>query len=151
MLSSCSERPWRGHLEQTIVLVAAHHAEIRQLLTIMLQKANFRVITASNADEALYLLRNQERIDFVLTDVNLVGGSITGIGLAELVRHENPATKVLLMSGLPESQELAAERGLPIVSKPFVPTVLIQRIRGMLAEIPAQIRQTKRWWHERKC
>ena len=125
-------------MEQTIVLLAAHDAAIRRLLTFMLQKAHFRVITASNADEALYLLRNQERIDFVLTDVNLVGGSITGIGLAELVRHENPGTKVLLMSGLPESQELAAERGLPIVRKPFVPTVLIQRIREMLAEIPAQ-------------
>jgi DNA-binding response OmpR family regulator len=104
----------------------------------MLQKANFRVITASNADEALYLVRNQERIDFLLTEVNRVGGSITGIELAELVRHENPGTKVLLMSGRPESLDLAAERGLPIVRKPFVPTVLIQRIREMLAEIPAQ-------------
>jgi hypothetical protein len=80
----------------------------------------------------------------------MVGGS-TGIKLAELVRHENPETKVLLMSGRPESLELAAERGLPIVSKPFVPTVLIQRIREMLAEIAHNIRETERWWHERKC
>jgi CheY-like chemotaxis protein len=105
----------------------------------MLQTADFRVITASNGDEALYLVRNQERIDFLLSDVNMMGGSITGIGLAELVRHEKPGTKVLLMSGRPDSLDLAAKRGLPIVSKPFVPTVLIQRIREMLAEIPHNI------------
>ena len=124
-------------MDQWIVLLAAHDAAIRRLLTIMLQKAHFRVVAASNADEALYLVRNQERIDFLLTDVNM-GGSVTGIGLAERVRHENPETKVLLMSGRPESLDLAAERGSPIASKPFVPTVLVQRIREMLAEIPAQ-------------
>ena len=91
------------------------------------------VLQASNAEEALSLVRTHERIDLLLTDVDMVGGNMNGIELAEITGREKPETKVLVMSGFSASQDLAAEKGMPVLSKPFAAPMLVSRVRELLA------------------
>ena len=56
-----------------------------------------------------------------------------GIELAEHILEEKPGTKVLVMSGLPNSLALAAEKGYPSLAKPFTSITLTERVREVLA------------------
>jgi len=84
------------------VLIAEDEATIRTVVAISLQKA-YNVLPACDADEALSVARSHEQIALLLTDVQIYGGSMNGIELAEHILEEKPGTKVLVMSGLPDS------------------------------------------------
>jgi len=86
-------------MSQTVVLLAEDEATIRMLVTMSLQREHISVLPATDADEALQVARNQERIDLLLTDVEMCAGSMNGIELAESILHDKPGTKVLVMSG----------------------------------------------------
>lgn len=123
------------------VLIVDDEAAIRSLIAITLQN-EFGVFPASDAEEALRIARTQD-IDLLLTDVQM-GTGMNGIELAERMNDEMPGIKTLVISGFPESETLAAEKGLPYLSKPFLPTVLVERVRVMLAtKVPAES-ETKR-------
>ena len=126
------------------VLLTEGEATIRTVVAISLQK-EYRVLPACDADEALRVARSQENINLLLTDVQMYGGSMSGIDLAEHILEEKPGTKVLIMSGLPDSLALAAEKGYPYIAKPFTATTLTKRVREILAaKIPAQAEKTTR-------
>lgn len=119
------------------VLLAEDEVTIRMLVAISLQQ-EYSILPACDADEALSVARSHENITLLLTDVQMSGGSMNGIELAEHILEEKPGTKVLVMSGLPESLALAAEKGYPFLAKPFRATTLTERVREVLAEkIPA--------------
>ena len=113
------------------VLLAEDEATIRTLVAISLQQ-EYSVLSACDADEALSVARSHENIALLLTDVQMCGGSMNGIELAEQILEEKPGTKVLVMSGLPDSLALAAEKGFPSLAKPFRSTTLTERVREVL-------------------
>jgi DNA-binding NtrC family response regulator len=122
---------------ETVVLLAEDEATIRSLVMISLQQEHFNVFPASDADEALRVAGNHEKIDLLLTDVQMEG--MNGIELAERLQVERPGLPVLVMSGYPDSLALATEKGYPALAKPFTPTMLTERVREVLgARIPAQ-------------
>jgi DNA-binding NtrC family response regulator len=133
---AAKEREGGTTMTQT-VLLAEDEATIRMLVAISLQQ-EYSVLPACDADEALSVARSHENITLLLTDVQMSGGSMNGIELAEHILEEKPGTKVLVMSGLPESLALAVEKGYPSLAKPFRATTLTERVREVLAaEIPA--------------
>jgi two-component system, cell cycle sensor histidine kinase and response regulator CckA len=125
-------------MSQTVVLLAEDEAAIRMLVTMSLQREHISVLPATDADEALQVARNQEKIDLLLTDVQMCSGSMNGIELAESILHDKPGTKVLVMSGYPGSKSLAAEKGLEFLPKPFTAASLTDRVREVLSKVPAQ-------------
>ena len=69
----------------------------------------------------------------------MCGGSMNGIELADRMLEERPGTKVLVMSGSPDSLKLAAKKGYSFLEKPFTVRRLIERVREVLAaKIPAK-------------
>ena len=114
------------------ILVVEDDATIRSLVTVSLKREHFNVISASNADEALQLIEKNERIDLLLTDVQMEG-SMSGIELADVVHIERPGLPVLVMSGYPHALAVAAEKGYPTLAKPFTLTMLGDRVRTVLA------------------
>jgi len=102
---------------QTVVLLAEDEATIRSLVTISLQGEDFSVLPAGNADEARQVARSYEKIDLLLTDVQMCGGSTNGIELAERILLEKPGTKMLVISGYPDKESLAAEKGLGVLTE----------------------------------
>jgi DNA-binding NarL/FixJ family response regulator len=125
-------------MRQTIILLAEDEPDVRRLLASALKQQNFSVLPAGNAREALELF-HQQRADFLLTDLQLPDG-MDGLELADRILKEQPRTKALVMSGGPDSEALAAERGLPFLAKPFVPATLFERIRQLLG--PGAARST---------
>jgi CheY-like chemotaxis protein len=69
-----------------------------------------------------------------LADVQMVG--MDGIELAKQLSQEKPSTKVLILSGFPDSLISAAEEGFPVLSKPFTPSTLLEEVQNV--PIPAQ-------------
>ena len=118
------------------ILLAEDEADLRQLLAVVLERENFIVLSSRDAAEAVHLLQNHRGIDVLLTDVQL-GPGMNGVELAQHVLQQNPTIRVLLISGFPDSEILAAQQGLPFLRKPFLPTALIEKVWNVL-KIPAQ-------------
>ncbi len=101
------------------VLLAEDEATIRTVVAISLEQ-EYSVLPACDADEALFVARRHVNIALLLTDVQMCGGSMNGIELAERMLEEQPGTKVLVMSGCPGSLTLAA-KGLSVSRKTVHP------------------------------
>jgi two-component system cell cycle sensor histidine kinase/response regulator CckA len=131
-------------MSQIVVLLAEHEPAVRQLIALTLQQENLIVLPACDAAEALEIFRTHGNIDLLLTGVYL-GEGVSGFELAERILDAKPGSKVLVISGFPGSEVLAAENGLPYLGKPFLPSELIQRVRQVLAtRIPVKSTKPKR-------
>ena len=81
------------------VLLVEDEVLVRMMLADQLREAGCTVVEASDADEALVLLRqNLVRIEVVISDIRMPG-SMDGLGLARVIRSECPELKIILMSG----------------------------------------------------
>jgi DNA-binding NtrC family response regulator len=124
-------------MRQTVILLVEDESPIRELAAFVLQQANFVVLPACDASEALWITRSHAEIDLLLTDVQMTG--MDGIELAKEVLRESPGTKALIMSGFADSLISASEEGFPVLLKPFTPTTLIEQVQHVLMmKIPAQ-------------
>src|SRR5262249_4621290 len=113
-----------------VVLLAEDDAMVSNFVSFLLQREGFVVLSAWDGEEALQVSRNNA-IDLLLTDVRM-GGGMNGVELAERIIKEKPGTKVLVMSGFSENELMATEKKLPFLPKPFLPAVLIERVREAL-------------------
>ena len=117
---------------QQIVLLVEDDSIVRKFVTAALEQESFIVLPASNAAEALEISFERIKIDLVFADVQL-GGDINGIELAERIRRDKTETKVLVMSGLPDSEAEAADKSLPFLRKPFSHADLTGRVQEALS------------------
>lgn len=79
------------------ILLVDDEILIRELLAEVLRDAGFDVVEARNADEAMRLLRGNERIDILLTDVQMPG-KLDGVDLARNARHVHTDMPVMIIS-----------------------------------------------------
>jgi DNA-binding NarL/FixJ family response regulator len=84
-------------MEAKILIVDDHSMVIEGLKSIMAHLPNIEVVaTAINAFEAIEALRNQAKINLVLSDINLP--DISGIELCAKIKKEFPAVEVIALS-----------------------------------------------------
>ena len=88
---------------QPHILFVDDEAPIRELLSLFFRKKDYRVTTATTAEEGLRLLENGE-FDLVILDVNLAGED--GLKLLKRVKAERPTLPVILFTGLGYQPEL---------------------------------------------
>jgi DNA-binding response OmpR family regulator len=121
-----------------VVLLVDDDTAVRTLAAASLQEEHFYVLQASDSDEALRVARSHESIDLLLTDVEM-GDGLNGFELGSRIMAERPGLPVLVMSGFPDAESMAAVKGMPFLAKPFTPAGLRQRVREVLAcKIPPQ-------------
>lgn len=121
--------PFEGSLE-TILLVEDHSVLLKAVKQI-LEEAGFTVIPASSAKQAIRLEAEfPGTIDLLLSDVRL--RSISGPHLAKRLKERRPQMRVMLMSGYPGGALLVLNYGWHYVEKPFVPSVLVSKIKDVL-------------------
>jgi len=130
-----SARPARGSTGRELVLLAEDDEPVRRATTSVLESLGYSVIAVSTGLEALgYVDKLPTPIAILVTDVVMHG--MGGVELAREVRRRRPDTRVLLISGYaPPDAALAAStqpERYPLLSKPFTPTQLAQRIREIL-------------------
>lgn len=112
-----------------VVLVVEDEPLLREVTAEYLEEHGFAVLRARNADEAIALLRHQDRIGAVFSDIQMPG-SMNGVALAHWISDSAPAVKVLLTSGQ-APPDLAREWTL--VAKPYDVAEVERRLRAMVA------------------
>jgi DNA-binding response OmpR family regulator len=111
-------------------LVVDNDVLLRVLIAISLRGAGFRVIEAANAAEAIQVLRNTERVDVLLTDIEMAG-AMDGVQLSRLVRTTWPSMRIAVVSGhAPEFGRVGVAD--IFIGKPFDMERLVQRIKELL-------------------
>jgi CheY-like chemotaxis protein len=82
---------------------------IRLLVIDILSEAGFEVLEAQDPAEALTVLKSDEQIDVLLTDVRM-RGCMDGFELAEVAKRRRPELRVIVTSGyLPAAMSRPAQ------------------------------------------
>ncbi len=116
------------------VLLVEDEAGVRQFSKRILSRAGYRVLEASNGDDAEALFASHaDSIDLVVTDVVMPGCG--GPELLSRLQVNAPDLRVLYMSGYTEqsvAQRMGIDRGLPFVQKPFTAAEFVRQVRDAL-------------------
>jgi two-component system cell cycle sensor histidine kinase/response regulator CckA len=126
---------------ETVVLVESDDL-VRALARRVLGSRGYHVIEARNRGEALRVLEGAATVDLLLADTALPDGD--GRDLAALVTASRPGVRVLVTSALlerepseiPEQGDAERPR-YPMLSKPYTPVGLLERVRDVLQEAPS--------------
>ncbi|MEW6568206.1 MAG: response regulator transcription factor [Chloroflexota bacterium] len=119
------------------VLIVEDEIELVRILRDYLQRAGFRVQTASNGPEAVSLFRH-DPADLVLLDLNLPG--MDGLDVARELRRTSQVPLIMVTARVEETDRLI---GLDLgaddyVSKPFSPREVVARVRAVLRRSQVQ-------------
>lgn len=116
------------------VLVAEDEILVLMLLADALEEEGFRVVSASNGDEALQAMESVERegghVDVLFTDVNMPG--IDGLELARRARALHPDLPVIYASGRTHCLDDCVEGGR-FLPKPYAPDQVCAEVASALA------------------
>lgn len=106
---------------------------VRNMTIKILQKYGYTVLSARDAQDALQVIREYEKVRLILTDVIMPGMSERG--LAEEVKAEHPGLKILFMSGYTVNAIVhhgVLDKGVAFLQKPFTPEGLARKVREVL-------------------
>ncbi|MBC9208713.1 PAS domain-containing protein [Roseomonas aerophila] len=116
------------------VLVVDDEPTVRMLVTDVLEDLGYNALEAEDGPSGLEILRSDQRIDLLVSDVGLPGG-MNGRQLADAARLLRPGLKVLFITGYAENAMLGQGHfgpGMHVLSKPFPVEILARRIQEML-------------------
>ncbi|MGE5502093.1 MAG: response regulator [Ignavibacteriales bacterium] len=113
------------------LLVVEDDAAVLELTVEMLKSLGYQVTTATHAAEALEVLRGDEPIDLLFSDIVMPGGA-SGVSLAREAQVLRPEMRILLTSGFVGDGASLAEHQFPLIDKPYEAAALAARIREML-------------------
>lgn len=116
----------------TILLVEDEDA-VRLFGTRALRNKGYKVIEARSGEQALEVLRSEQGIDVLISDVVMPG--MDGVTLAKLVRMERPNIRLLLISGYSEDvarNGIDPEAGIHFLPKPFSLKQLAEAVKRVM-------------------
>jgi DNA-binding response OmpR family regulator len=119
------------------VLVVDDEPQIVRLLRAYLEEAGFRVVTASDGQEALYVTRH-EKPDLVVLDILMP--RMDGLEFTRRIRSERNVPIIMLTARADETDRIVGlEMGADdYVTKPFSPREIVARVRAVLRRAQAQ-------------
>ena len=115
------------------VLVVEDEPVVRGIILEMLHEEGYRTLEAVDGPSGLQILRANERVDLLITDVGLPG--MNGRQLADQARETRPGLKILFITGYAESAAIAdgfLQPGMEMITKPFDLNNLSRQIRAMV-------------------
>ncbi|MBX9681847.1 MAG: PAS domain S-box protein [Gemmataceae bacterium] len=127
-----SKAPARGG--ETILLVEDEEA-VLALAQYALSSNGYRVLSASNATQALRIAAANPNIHLLVSDVVMPGQD--GRELAEILTKTHPKMKVMFVSGYMDDAILRhgiQQAEVAFLQKPYTPQTLAARIRQLLDE-----------------
>ncbi len=131
---ACDEPLPHVHGHETI-LVVEDNEDVRETVVELLEQAGYTVLTAEDGDRAMNMLQTGVQPELIFTDV-VMPGRVKSTDLADWARAQTPAVAVLFTSGhtrdiLSNNHLLSPE--IHLLSKPYSPEALTQRVRSVLA------------------
>jgi len=123
-------------MSQTI-LVVDDEPQIVRLVRAYLEEAGFRVVTASDGEQALYVARH-EKPDLVVLDVLMP--RMDGLEFTRRVRGERDLPIIMLTARAEETDRIVGlELGADdYITKPFSPREVVARVRAVLRRAQPQ-------------
>ena len=124
--------PARGGNET--ILMVEDDLMVRVHVESQVKSLGYRVLSARDGAQALEILRQDQKIDLLFTDVVMPGG-INGPQLAAEARRLRPALKVLYTSGYSENviqRQGMLDRGDELLDKPYTRQHLAAKLRAVL-------------------
>lgn len=117
-----------------VVLVIDDEESVRTVLSRVLTRAGYKVLSAADGQEALIIFaREVERISAVVLDLTMP--RLDGIEVMRLLRRLSPGVRALLMSGYSDDEvktRFADEHVAGFLQKPFQNKELLTRLAALL-------------------
>ncbi|MGE0421120.1 MAG: response regulator [Reyranellaceae bacterium] len=125
-------REGRGGDSPATVLVVEDEVLIRLAVADYLRACGYRVLEASTGEEAQAIFGDHQRIEVLLTDIEL-GRGMSGFELARWARAQYPDVRILLTSGVARMAQTAGTLcDMPLLKKPYPHEQLAEEIRRRL-------------------
>jgi len=118
------------------ILAVEDDPEVLEILREILNHMGYEVLTATNANEALEVLKTNSGIDLLFSDVIMPGGK-SGIDLANECKLSYPDIPIILTSGyVSQSGDFsnALDSDIPILYKPYSQTNLASAVQNALKQ-----------------
>jgi CheY-like chemotaxis protein len=133
MPQSLPQRPGDGEPEAATILVVEDEVLIRLMIAEYLREFGYTVVEARNAAEAREILRSDEAVEIVFSDIRMPG-EMNGLGLAQWIERNKPGVGVVLTSAYVSPADLAAHTATvpAIVPKPYAPNEVLSHIRAAI-------------------
>jgi two-component system, cell cycle sensor histidine kinase and response regulator CckA len=132
-------KPMRPHQREqpgsTTILIVEDDGALRRLLTVTLERRNYRVLAAKDGAEGLEIFR-QHAADIHLIATDMIMPRLDGLRLRERIVAIRSDVKFLFMSGYSEEIAKQSQRSLAgcgFLEKPFLPDELEEKVRELLS------------------
>lgn len=122
-----------------VVLVVEDEALIRMCAVDLVENAGFRVVEASNADEAVEIINRGQDIDIIFTDVDMPG-SMDGLELVRQLHESQPEVGIIVASG----RRMPSRGELPTLARFFPKPYDEARISDALQELATNKKESKK-------
>jgi signal transduction histidine kinase/DNA-binding response OmpR family regulator len=116
------------------ILVVEDDPDVRETAVAMLRELGYAVLTASDAESALAVIRSGVPIDLLFTDV-VMPGKVRSPDLARQAKAHLPDLEVLFTSGYTENAIVHGGRldpGVSLLGKPYRREDLARKVRHLL-------------------
>jgi two-component system cell cycle sensor histidine kinase/response regulator CckA len=113
------------------ILVVDDTPLVLSSVSLILKNAGFTVLSASSPEEAMQISVDfAGTIHLLLTDVMMP--RMSGPDLAKKLVKERTGLKVMMMTGYTGGDLLVLNYGWQLITKPFVPTLLREKVDNVL-------------------
>lgn len=117
-----------------LILVVEDEPAVQEMIKVILEENNCRVITASNGAEGLVkYIQNKDKIKLILTDLGLP--IMNGFEMIKAIKKIEPSSEIMVISGLEtptELVEISAKYASSFLQKPFDALTLMKEVARML-------------------
>jgi CheY-like chemotaxis protein len=128
----------RKSIKRLSILLAEDNASVATVTEMMLKNLGHVVTHAENAEQALRILRSQQQLDLLLSDIVMPGG-MNGLELAHQAAAIRPGLQILLSSGYAgEAADQAIAQGAwPFLKKPYLQDELAEHLQRFTQQVEA--------------
>lgn len=136
MSKRSSNQPKSSQPASSTILVVDDDKAVCDLTASMLEIKGYRVLRASNAEEAIKLFHDHgSSIQLLVADI--VMPHTSGPLLAQELRSRRPNLPVLFMSGLVSYGNFQGVMGGWFLRKPYTPQMLAEKVKEVIAAAAA--------------
>jgi len=134
--------PGEGTRARRTALVVDDLEDMLDLLEIALNAADFVVLRASCAEDALELFEaRSEEIDLLMTDIRV--GTDSGLELAQSLLSSKPSLQVLAISGFAlDGRVVSGPSSIDFLAKPFSTSDLNRKLQALFPSQPPALTVT---------
>ena len=119
------------------ILVIEDEVDIRDILKIQLESANYHVIEATNGEEGIELMKkgsNLLQVGLIITDIRMP--KVNGVEAIDYIKANAPSIPIMVVTGYPDAELEATllQKGVKdYVVKPVEKVKLLSKVKAILS------------------